>query len=157
MRVEILLQQIINGLVQGSVYALVALGYTMVYGILGLINFAHGEMVMVGAMVALATMQALLAAAVDVIHTPAAEGRMRIRAADILTPVPAALALGVIAGRDRDPHAINVSGRHGVVRPSVRGVNPRVRHDEQESQFITESIERLLPVRIAIQVHLGLE
>jgi branched-chain amino acid transport system permease protein len=60
---DILLQQIINGLVQGSVYALVALGYTMVYGILGLINFAHGEVVMVGAMVALAVLQWLLAAA----------------------------------------------------------------------------------------------
>jgi branched-chain amino acid transport system permease protein len=60
---DIFLQQIINGLVQGSVYALVALGYTMVYGILGLINFAHGEVVMVGAMVALATIQVLLAAA----------------------------------------------------------------------------------------------
>ncbi|MDP2804538.1 MAG: branched-chain amino acid ABC transporter permease [Gallionellaceae bacterium] len=60
---DIFLQQIINGLVQGSVYALVALGYTMVYGILGLINFAHGEVVMVGAMVALAVLQALLAAA----------------------------------------------------------------------------------------------
>ena len=62
---DILLQQIINGLVQGSVYALVALGYTMVYGILGLINFAHGEVVMVGAMVALTVLQALLAAAVS--------------------------------------------------------------------------------------------
>jgi branched-chain amino acid transport system permease protein len=61
--VEILLQQIVNGLVQGSVYALVALGYTMVYGILGLINFAHGEVVMIGAMVALTVLQALLAAA----------------------------------------------------------------------------------------------
>ena len=61
---DILLQQIINGLVQGSVYALVALGYTMVYGILGLINFAHGEVVMVGAMVALTVLQTLLAAAV---------------------------------------------------------------------------------------------
>jgi branched-chain amino acid transport system permease protein len=61
--VDIFLQQIINGLVQGSVYALVALGYTMVYGILGLINFAHGEVVMVGAMVALTVLQALLAAA----------------------------------------------------------------------------------------------
>ncbi len=60
---DILLQQIINGLVQGSVYALVALGYTMVYGILGLINFAHGEVVMVGAMVALAVSKLLLAAA----------------------------------------------------------------------------------------------
>jgi branched-chain amino acid transport system permease protein len=61
--VDILLQQIVNGLVQGSVYALVALGYTMVYGILGLINFAHGEVVMVGAMVALTVLQVLLAAA----------------------------------------------------------------------------------------------
>jgi branched-chain amino acid transport system permease protein len=61
--VDILFQQIINGLVQGSVYALVALGYTMVYGILGLINFAHGEVVMIGAMIALAVLQALLAAA----------------------------------------------------------------------------------------------
>ena len=47
---EILLQQIINGLVLGSMYALVALGYTMVYGIIGLINFAHGEVLMVGAL-----------------------------------------------------------------------------------------------------------
>ena len=62
---DILLQQINNGLVQGSVYALVALGYTMVYGILGLINFAHGEVVMVGAMVALASIQVLLAAALS--------------------------------------------------------------------------------------------
>ncbi len=49
---EILLQQIINGLVLGSMYALVALGYTMVYGIINLINFAHGEVLMVGALVA---------------------------------------------------------------------------------------------------------
>jgi branched-chain amino acid transport system permease protein len=62
---DIFLQQIIKGLVQGSVYALVALGYTMVYGILGLINFAHGEVVMVGAMVALASIQILLAAALS--------------------------------------------------------------------------------------------
>jgi branched-chain amino acid transport system permease protein len=47
---EILLQQIINGLVLGSMYALVALGYTMVYGIINLINFAHGEVLMVGAL-----------------------------------------------------------------------------------------------------------
>jgi branched-chain amino acid transport system permease protein len=57
---DIFLQQIINGLVLGSIYALVALGYTMVYGILGLINFAHGDIVMVGALVAL-TVTSLLA------------------------------------------------------------------------------------------------
>lgn len=44
------LQQVINGLVLGSMYALVALGYTMVYGIINLINFAHGEVLMVGAL-----------------------------------------------------------------------------------------------------------
>jgi branched-chain amino acid transport system permease protein len=59
---DIFLQQILNGLVLGSVYALVALGYTMVYGILGLINFAHGEVVMVGALTALSVINALLAA-----------------------------------------------------------------------------------------------
>lgn len=47
---DILLQQIINGMVLGSMYALVALGYTMVYGIIGLINFAHGEVLMIGAL-----------------------------------------------------------------------------------------------------------
>jgi len=45
------IQQIINGLVLGSMYALIALGYTMVYGIINLINFAHGEVLMVGASV----------------------------------------------------------------------------------------------------------
>jgi len=50
--VDIFIQQIINGLTLGAVYAVVALGYTMVYGIIQLINFAHGEVVMIGAMVA---------------------------------------------------------------------------------------------------------
>ena len=44
------IQQVINGLVLGSMYALVALGYTMVYGIINLINFAHGDVLMVGAL-----------------------------------------------------------------------------------------------------------
>lgn len=52
---ETFIQQIINGLVLGSMYALVALGYTMVYGIINLINFAHGEVLMVGALVSWTT------------------------------------------------------------------------------------------------------
>jgi branched-chain amino acid transport system permease protein len=44
-----LLQQIINGLTQGSIYALVAIGFALIFGVLGLINFAHGEVYMVGA------------------------------------------------------------------------------------------------------------
>jgi len=62
---ETLLQQILNGLVVGSVYALVALGYTMVYGILGLINFAHGEVLMVGALTALTAITTLMGVAPD--------------------------------------------------------------------------------------------
>ena len=46
---EQLIQQMINGVSLGSIYALIALGYTMVYGIISLINFAHGEIYMIGA------------------------------------------------------------------------------------------------------------
>lgn len=50
---DMFIQQVVNGLVLGSIYALIALGYTMVYGILGIINFAHGDVLMVGALSAL--------------------------------------------------------------------------------------------------------
>uniref|UniRef100_UPI0005BE3FBF branched-chain amino acid ABC transporter permease n=1 Tax=Paraburkholderia oxyphila TaxID=614212 RepID=UPI0005BE3FBF len=56
---DIFIQQILNGLVLGSIYAIIALGYTMVYGILGIINFAHGDVLMVGAMVALSAINVL--------------------------------------------------------------------------------------------------
>lgn len=64
---EILLQQIINGLVQGSIYALVALGYTMVYGIMGLINFAHGEVVMIGTLATISVFALLKGAGVPLV------------------------------------------------------------------------------------------
>ncbi len=53
------LQQLVNGLTLGSLYALIAVGYTVVYGIVQLINFAHGEVFMIGAFGALATWSAL--------------------------------------------------------------------------------------------------
>jgi branched-chain amino acid transport system permease protein len=56
---DTLIQQIINGLVLGSMYALVALGYTMVYGVLNLINFAHGDVLMIGAMTGLTILNLL--------------------------------------------------------------------------------------------------
>ncbi len=56
---DIFIQQLINGLVLGSMYALLALGYTMVYGIINLINFAHGEVLMVGALVSWTVVTAL--------------------------------------------------------------------------------------------------
>ncbi len=53
---EYFVQQLINGLTLGSIYGLIAIGYTMVYGIIGMINFAHGDIFMVGAFIALITL-----------------------------------------------------------------------------------------------------
>ena len=50
---EYFLQQLINGITLGAIYGLIAIGYTMVYGIIGMINFAHGEIYMLGAFIAL--------------------------------------------------------------------------------------------------------
>jgi len=58
--VDQLLQQVVNGLSNGALYALIAVGYTVVYGIIQLINFAHGEVFMIGAFGALATWTYLL-------------------------------------------------------------------------------------------------
>jgi branched-chain amino acid transport system permease protein len=55
------LQQVVNGASLGAIYALIALGYTMVYGIVGMINFAHGEIYMVGAFISLVAVLALAA------------------------------------------------------------------------------------------------
>ncbi len=54
-----LTQQLFNGLSLGAIYALIAIGYTMVYGIIGMINFAHGEIYMIGAYVGLVTLSAI--------------------------------------------------------------------------------------------------
>jgi branched-chain amino acid transport system permease protein len=54
------LQQLVNGIALGSIYGLIAIGYTMVYGIIGMINFAHGDIFMVGAFIALILFLALL-------------------------------------------------------------------------------------------------
>jgi branched-chain amino acid transport system permease protein len=62
---ETFIQQIINGLVLGSMYALVALGYTMVYGVLNLINFAHGDVLMIGAMVGITILKIVQSVAPD--------------------------------------------------------------------------------------------
>jgi len=82
---DILLQQIINGLTTGSVYAVVALGYTMVYGVIQLINFAHGEVVMVGAMVAFSVIVALAGGSLP---------PLAIVLAGVLAAVPACMLLG---------------------------------------------------------------
>jgi len=85
--VDIFLQQLVNGIVLGAIYALVALGYTMVYGILGLINFAHGEVVMIGALAALTAVQLLMGSGV------ALPGPL-IAALGLLFALPVCMALG---------------------------------------------------------------
>ena len=82
---ETFLQQLVNGVTLGSVYAIVALGYTMVYGIVQLINFAHGEVVMVGAMVALSVISALAGSALP---------PLVIVFAGVLCAVPICMAVG---------------------------------------------------------------
>jgi branched-chain amino acid transport system permease protein len=84
---DIFLQQIINGLTLGSVYAVVALGYTMVYGIIQLINFAHGEVVMIGAMVSFSVITAIAGA-----HTGMPP--ILIVACGVLVAVPVCMAVG---------------------------------------------------------------
>jgi branched-chain amino acid transport system permease protein len=90
--VGIFIQQLINGLVLGSVYAMVALGYTMVYGILELINFAHGEVTMIGAMVALAVIGTVMGVAPDL-------PGVWVGVVGLLAAVPACMALGYIIER----------------------------------------------------------
>ena len=59
------LQQLVNGLTVGSTYALIAIGYTMVYGIIGMINFAHGEVYMIGSYIAFIVLAALALLGLD--------------------------------------------------------------------------------------------
>ena len=89
---DIFLQQLFNGLVLGSVYALVALGYTMVYGILQLINFTHGEVLMVGAMVSLTVVSLL-----QTFLPGMAPWAMMLLA--LLTAIPACMALSATIER----------------------------------------------------------
>jgi branched-chain amino acid transport system permease protein len=84
------LQQIVNGLTLGCVYAVVALGYTMVYGIIQLINFAHGEVVMIGAMVAFSVITALAGSGLSPVV---------IVGAGMLAAIPACMAIGYTVER----------------------------------------------------------
>jgi branched-chain amino acid transport system permease protein len=66
-RMEYFIQQLINGITLGSIYGLIAIGYTMVYGIIGMINFAHGDIFMVGAFTALIAFLLLVAVGVTAV------------------------------------------------------------------------------------------
>jgi branched-chain amino acid transport system permease protein len=86
------IQQIINGLVLGSMYALVALGYTMVYGVLNLINFAHGDVLMIGAMVAATVLKILQ------VNAPGLPGVVQLVIA-IVVAIPVCVLVNLIIER----------------------------------------------------------
>ncbi|MYM93633.1 branched-chain amino acid ABC transporter permease [Duganella vulcania] len=86
------IQQIINGLVLGSMYALVALGYTMVYGVLNLINFAHGDVLMIGAMTGLTILKYLNE------YAPDLPGYVKLAIA-IAGAIPVCMAVNVLIER----------------------------------------------------------
>ena len=87
---DIFLQQVVNGLTLGCVYAIVALGYTMVYGIIQLINFAHGEVVMIGCMVAFSVIIALAGSGMP---------PLAIVVLGVAAAVPACMAVGYVIER----------------------------------------------------------
>jgi len=89
-RLDIFLQQVVNGLTLGCVYAVVALGYTMVYGIIQLINFAHGEVVMIGCMTAFSVIVALAGSGMP---------PLVIVGLGILAAVPVCMAVGYVVER----------------------------------------------------------
>jgi branched-chain amino acid transport system permease protein len=89
---DIFLQQIINGLTTGSVYAIVALGYTMVYGVIQLINFAHGEVVMIGAMTAFSVIMALVGMGLPLPPVVIVLG-------GVLAAIPVCMAIGYLLER----------------------------------------------------------
>lgn len=89
---DIFIQQLINGVTLGSVYALVALGYTMVYGIIGLINFAHGDVVMIGAMAATTI-------AISLVGGDPSTSAFVVLGVGLLVSVPLCMAVGWTAER----------------------------------------------------------
>ena len=92
------IQQILNGLVLGSMYALIALGYTMVYGVLNLINFAHGDVLMIGAMIGLSILKLLG------VYAPGLPGYVQLAIA-ILGAIPACI----------DAVSACIAGKNGVL------------------------------------------
>jgi branched-chain amino acid transport system permease protein len=86
------IQQIFNGLILGSMYALIALGYTMVYGVLNLINFAHGDVLMIGAMAGISILHLVQA------YAPGLPGIVKVGIA-ILGAVPICVIVNVVIER----------------------------------------------------------
>ena len=116
---EYFVQQLINGITLGSIYGLIAIGYTMVYGIIGMINFAHGDIFMVGAFLSLIAFLCWR------------------RSASPSVPLALALVLIVAMALDR---ALRLGGRAHRLPPAARLVPPgaadlRDRHVDRAAEL----------------------
>ena len=94
MSASYVLQLVINGIQSGSIYALIALGYTMVYGVLRLINFAHGEVFMIGSFVGLFTARAM-----DLARQPSLGAALVALLPVLLVSMAATALLGLVIER----------------------------------------------------------
>ncbi len=100
---EYFTQQLINGLTLGSIYGLIAIGYTMVYGIIGMVNFAHGDVYMIGAFQAMIML--LICGALGITWVPLQLGADADRGGDA-SPRP-------MAGRSSASPIGRCAGRRG--------------------------------------------
>ena len=125
-----LVQQLLNGLTIGSTYALIAIGYTMVYGIIGMINFAHGEVYMIGSYVAFMVMAGLMMMGID--STFLLLGGAFL-VSIIITGTYAGASSGSPTGRCAaatadPPHLrhrhVDLLAEHGCGWPRARGISP---------------------------------
>jgi branched-chain amino acid transport system permease protein len=157
--IQILLQQILNGLVLGSVYSLVALGYTMVYGILQLINFAHGDVLMVGAMVAVIIAPMMIAAGVHPILALIVSIAAAIVVCVVLSLVIERLAYRPLRNAPRLAPLITAIGVSIVIQTMVMIIwspNPRVFPDLLPTNPIIMGEVVLAPKQLLILVVAGM-
>jgi branched-chain amino acid transport system permease protein len=170
---DTLIQQIINGVMLGSIYALIALGYTMVYGILRIINFAHGDILMVGALTTLSGMNALnahfptlpplaqlglallLAMAVCALLAMAVErfAYRRLRNAPRLAPLISGIGVSVLL----QTVAMIVWSRNPLMFPQILPMDPiAVTHGSEAHPPALITVTGIVTVTLALAVMLGL-
>ncbi|HHS9771289.1 TPA: branched-chain amino acid ABC transporter permease [Raoultella ornithinolytica] len=170
---DTLIQQIINGVMLGSIYALIALGYTMVYGILRIINFAHGDILMVGALTTLSGMNALnahfptlpplaqlglallLAMAVCALLAMAVErfAYRRLRNAPRLAPLISGIGVSVLL----QTVAMIVWSRNPLMFPQILPMDPiAVTRGSEAHPPALITVTGIVTVTLALAVMLGL-
>ncbi|MFK3704595.1 branched-chain amino acid ABC transporter permease [Klebsiella sp. NPDC088457] len=170
---DTLIQQLINGVMLGSIYALIALGYTMVYGILRIINFAHGDILMVGALTTLSGMNALhahfpglpplaqlalalmLAMAVCALLAMAVErfAYRRLRHAPRLAPLISGIGVSVLL----QTVAMIIWSRNPLMFPQILPMDPiAITHGSEAHPPAIITVTGIVTVALALAVMLGL-